>query len=300
MREHVIVPTKQRVLSPFKLGDYIKLLWWVWIRPQKLKAYKSVLEDDERGLLERQGCWLVSTLSWMPLFAIALYSYFDAENKIALEVKIIAIVALLVAWFASSRWGLLEGKPALIAIIMAIIFAYCDSALISHNIFLSESPSLRSISVLQLLLSSLFAGFIMGSFVGLVGSVSAGTAALLLNDKRVLLLNAVSWFLVVGIASSYIMPYGGGAAVEAGIVSSITVAVAMFFFAESKKLMWITISASLTGIAVTSIVYLLTSELTGPRWGIGGIISGILSALTAWWGVYASIENRRNNYKNAQ
>ena len=55
-------PTTQRRLSPWNPLDHLRLLWWVLVTPQRLKAYRGAFgEKDER----RVGRWLVSTLIWL-------------------------------------------------------------------------------------------------------------------------------------------------------------------------------------------------------------------------------------------
>jgi hypothetical protein len=65
-------PTLQpqlRRLSSRDPADYVRLLWWVLVMPQQLKAYRETFgEKDER----RVGKWLSSTLIWLPLFVPTL------------------------------------------------------------------------------------------------------------------------------------------------------------------------------------------------------------------------------------
>ncbi len=51
-------------LSSFNLLDYLRLLWWVLVKPQQLQAYRQTFgQEDEK----RVGNWLVSSLIWWPL-----------------------------------------------------------------------------------------------------------------------------------------------------------------------------------------------------------------------------------------
>jgi hypothetical protein len=53
-----------RRLSPKDPLDHLRLLWWVLVTPQQLKAYRDTFgAKDER----RVGKWLASTLIWLPL-----------------------------------------------------------------------------------------------------------------------------------------------------------------------------------------------------------------------------------------
>jgi hypothetical protein len=58
-----------RPLSPWNPLDHLRLLWWVLVTPQQLKAYRKAYgENAER----RVGSWLTSTFAWLPLFILAL------------------------------------------------------------------------------------------------------------------------------------------------------------------------------------------------------------------------------------
>lgn len=62
--DHPSQRTRLRRLSPRDPRDHLRLLWWVLVTPQQLKAYRqSFGEKDER----RVGRWLASTLIWLPL-----------------------------------------------------------------------------------------------------------------------------------------------------------------------------------------------------------------------------------------
>ncbi len=56
-------------LSPFNPLDHLRLLWWILVMPQYLKAYKEAFGVKD---VERVGKWLVSTLVWLPLWVLAL------------------------------------------------------------------------------------------------------------------------------------------------------------------------------------------------------------------------------------
>ena len=62
-------PTSQRRLSPWNPLDHLRLLWWVLVTPQRLKAYREAFGEKDDG---RVGKWLASTLTWLPLFILTL------------------------------------------------------------------------------------------------------------------------------------------------------------------------------------------------------------------------------------
>jgi hypothetical protein len=59
----IIAPFKK--LSPFNPLDHMRLLWWILVMPQQLQIYRQFFgEVDEKWV----GKWLVSILTWWPLF----------------------------------------------------------------------------------------------------------------------------------------------------------------------------------------------------------------------------------------
>ncbi|MEK8017575.1 MAG: hypothetical protein VSS75_011955 [Candidatus Parabeggiatoa sp.] len=65
----LISPSKR--LTPLNPLDYIRLLWWVLVKPQQLQAYRKIFGEEDEN---RIGKWLVSTLTWWPLLMPTLAS----------------------------------------------------------------------------------------------------------------------------------------------------------------------------------------------------------------------------------
>jgi len=66
--------TTHQQLSALNPLDWLRLLWWVLVMPQQLKAYREKFgEEDE----QRVGKWLVSTLTWFPLLTPSLALGFE-------------------------------------------------------------------------------------------------------------------------------------------------------------------------------------------------------------------------------
>ncbi len=62
-------PISQRQLSPWDPLDHLRLLWWILVNPQQLRAYRGAFGNkDER----RVGTWLTGTLTWLPLLILTL------------------------------------------------------------------------------------------------------------------------------------------------------------------------------------------------------------------------------------
>jgi len=53
-----------RQLSPHNPLDHARLLWWMLVTPQQLKAYREIFGARDA---RRAGKWLASTLIWLPL-----------------------------------------------------------------------------------------------------------------------------------------------------------------------------------------------------------------------------------------
>jgi len=56
-------------LSPLNPLDYLRLLWWVLVMPQNLKAYREIFSEWDDEYINK---WLISTLVWLPLLIATL------------------------------------------------------------------------------------------------------------------------------------------------------------------------------------------------------------------------------------
>jgi hypothetical protein len=65
-------------LSPWNPLDHARLLWWVLVAPQQLKAYRDGFGAGDEW---RVGRWLVSALIWWPLFIPTLALAFDVMPR---------------------------------------------------------------------------------------------------------------------------------------------------------------------------------------------------------------------------
>lgn len=96
-------------LSPFKPADYLRLLGWVLIKPQKLQAYrhKFGIEDEQRV-----GKWLASSLLWGPLLISTFILGIEGlphSAPIPSTVYLVLSLLLIFVWFLTVR---LELNPS--------------------------------------------------------------------------------------------------------------------------------------------------------------------------------------------
>lgn len=110
-------------LHPWNPLDHLRLLWWVLATPQRLKAYRGTFgEKAER----RVGKWLVSALTWLPLFiptlAIGIGTLPRMERAFPSVIYLWISHGLVLAWFLTSWFGDRDNPRASgVALGMAII-----------------------------------------------------------------------------------------------------------------------------------------------------------------------------------
>ena len=85
--------------------DHVRLVWWVLVKPQCLRAYREAFGSGDE---HRLGKWLVSTLIWSPLFLAALGVLLDEMSFSA--VSPLVIIGLVVAWTLTGWLGDRCGK----------------------------------------------------------------------------------------------------------------------------------------------------------------------------------------------
>ena len=100
-----------RRLSPWNPLDYLRLLWWVMVRPQDLVGYREVYgTEDEIRVRE----WLINTLAWLPLFLLTLALGLKTLPQERLEKPMLpstylwlsvglALVWILTGWLAQKK-----------------------------------------------------------------------------------------------------------------------------------------------------------------------------------------------------
>ena len=180
--------------NPF---DYLRLLWWIFVMPQRFKNYQEAFAEKEK---EQMITWLINTLIWLPLLLPSLILGFKQAfiiNAWQLESYLILSVLiglwLITGWLANiyKDWIVIVALTMLVA--MVIGFATILGIALDH----------RSIKILML-----FSG-IEGLVFGLVFAIT------ILPIKR--------WknSVIASIATSF---YGGMVAViVTGVIASIVI-----------------------------------------------------------------------------
>ncbi len=96
-------------LSPWNPLDYFRLLWWILVMPQLLKAYRETFgENDEK----RVGKWLLSTLILLPFLVPTLalgLEFLPPFEKAWQPDTYLWISALLVGGWLLTGWLVLTG-----------------------------------------------------------------------------------------------------------------------------------------------------------------------------------------------
>jgi hypothetical protein len=106
-----------RPLSPRNPLDHLRLLWWVLVTPQQLKAYREAFGEDAECKI---GGWLSSTLTWMPplipILALGLGIVPSSDDQGLFAIFYLGLsLALVVAWALTAN--LIEETGCLAAIV---------------------------------------------------------------------------------------------------------------------------------------------------------------------------------------
>jgi hypothetical protein len=133
-------------LSALNPIDYIRLLWWILVKPQQLQIYRQTFgEEDE----DHVGKWLVSTLIWGPLLmpilasGLGLLSLVPEESPPGVYLLFIFLLIgcwLLTGWLGNVgegsvmgnvtfavMFGMLFGVVYVVAIVIAFLVAMATS-----------------------------------------------------------------------------------------------------------------------------------------------------------------------------
>lgn len=129
----------ERLLSPKRPFDYLRLLWWVLVRPDVLKAYRADLDYQETEMLLRQGSWLVSSMLWLPVLGLLVFPWLSGALPLSLFGGLLLVGGIVVAWLVTGVLGIHDNALAALAAVFATaVVALCVTALVtffvSHNI----------------------------------------------------------------------------------------------------------------------------------------------------------------------
>lgn len=114
-------------LSAWNPLDQLRLLWWLFIQPQQLKAYREQHgEKSERAT----GKWLISTFLWLPFFlpfsAVGLgivpyspYTLLNTEITLMASDYLWASGGLFIAWLLTGLFGDRDQPAVRVAEILA-------------------------------------------------------------------------------------------------------------------------------------------------------------------------------------
>lgn len=186
-----------RQLLPRNPLDHARLLWWILVTPQQLKAYRETFgPQDER----RVGKWLASTLIWLPLAIPALALGLDilprGADAFPAGFYLGCLLGLILAW-ALTGWlgnvGIADsvadvapvGTAGVVALgtVLAVVFSVAigtaigvTNALVEHTAFAVTACVCIAESVAFVVADVVTQGADTGSLGGLEGFVALGVA----------------------------------------------------------------------------------------------------------------------------
>ncbi|MEN8216575.1 MAG: hypothetical protein ABFS56_09400 [Pseudomonadota bacterium] len=138
--------TPPKPLSALNPIDYIRLLWWILVKPQQLQIYRQTFGEEDEN---RVGKWLVSTLIWGPLLMPILASGLGLLSLVPEEsphgVYLLFTLLLIGCWLLTGwlgnvgegsvmgnvtfgmMFGMLFGVVYVVAIVTAFLVAMATS-----------------------------------------------------------------------------------------------------------------------------------------------------------------------------
>lgn len=216
-----------RLWNPF---DYLRLLWWLLIRPKTFKQYESGLDADGRDRLRRQGSWLTSSLTWLPLAFITVWPLLQTDqgtDSLATYYNYGLFGFIVLAWLLTGLWGHLDNDHLTINVVavMAVFVAVGVAGGVADDV------------------AGGMAGIVA---VGLVGSVAGGLADIVTGNVARSVASSVAvgmGFIVAFIMAIFATVFvadsvAGGlvgivAGIMAGIVAAIVTGIVTFIVAIS-------------------------------------------------------------------
>ncbi len=173
-------------LNPF---DYLRLLWWIFVMPQQLQAYRKTYgQENEKQI----GNWLVSFLIWWPLLIPSLalgFKQLPYSEKAWLPETYLLLSLLLIGCWLLTGW-LKINKDVAISV----------AGLVSVSMAVLVAVSVAGITVnlnLDLLVTILLSIALVIMIIGTV-LVSVNVA----GDAAIVITGVVAIGMAVGVAGS--------------------------------------------------------------------------------------------------
>jgi hypothetical protein len=89
-------PAPIRSLSPLNPLDHLRLLWWFFMRPSRIEAYRTLSGAES---LAKTGAWLSSTLLWIPLLIIMAAIGAGTLPRATREIPLwLALAGIVLGW----------------------------------------------------------------------------------------------------------------------------------------------------------------------------------------------------------
>jgi len=182
---------KRGELSAWNPLDWWRLLIWALWSPAYLKVHREKFGQESEKYV---GSWLVSTLTWLPLF-LAILAPALALISLSLKPSVVqnAIAVVTIAWFLAGIFGYIEHYGASVA---ALFVAFLAAFFIGFLI-MSSVASVVAVGV-AFFVAVVVAG---GVAVGVAGSVAVGaTGGVAMIVIMVVVVVGVAFFAVGGVA----------------------------------------------------------------------------------------------------
>jgi hypothetical protein len=271
----------QRQLSPWNPLDHLRLLWWMLVAPQGLKAYREAFgEKDER----RVGKWLASNLTWLPLFiptlALGLGTLPRMRDDPLSTAYLWISLGLTLAWAWALTGWLIESDYELVASILAFILAgvVAVGMVFGMAVYWEAGMAFGMTVVLAFVVAfSVAASMETGmAFFG-VAAVAAGVVngvAITMNEGGGIEIGITSFILILIL--SKLVGVGWSWSIGAGLISGLLVGGGTYFLTE--KLATDTIFSSGLSILVAFVEVVVVFLVAGV---VARVVAGVAARVVA-------------------
>lgn len=97
-QEVALLQARLRVLNPWDPRDQVRLLWWVLVRPDRLRDYRAYLGDWGEFKLAQHAGWVVASLLWLPLLLWILVPWAVGVLPLSLGGGLALLLGMVTGW----------------------------------------------------------------------------------------------------------------------------------------------------------------------------------------------------------
>lgn len=206
---------EQTSLSPRRLWDYLRLLWWVVVTPGTLKEYKMDLDGRSERKLKQLSSWLASSLMWWPVLLWVSLPWSYGVLDLTPNVGYGLMAAVAVAWIVTGILGCKDDAlsalaavftTATVTLVVMAVAAGLVGNIVSENVTLIVALGVVAVilAMVAVTIATIERLAVTDAVSALVAVVVSAGIVFILMDRAIPIFNAAFWIVSAIVMAGYL------------------------------------------------------------------------------------------------